>query len=97
MARAIEKKCVDKGRRTEDTVDKAQPSTSKSNGDVRECVDDEYIPELPSHPAMEIREEAEEGRHLYLDFIRQQIQRNGLTEPAELVPETEEQLTAKYA
>lgn len=40
---------------------------------------EELPPPLP--PPEIIQEVADEGRHLYLDFVRTEITRNGLTEP----------------
>ncbi|XP_021948022.1 apoptosis regulator BAX isoform X2 [Folsomia candida] len=45
--------------------------------------------DTPEPPPLEVIEEvAEEGRHLYLDFIRTEISRNGLTDTCITVEET---------
>ncbi|CAG7723147.1 unnamed protein product [Allacma fusca] len=38
----------------------------------------------------EIAEEAEEGRHLYLEFVREEIERSGLSEPTLTLPDDED-------
>jgi hypothetical protein len=43
------------------------------------------VPALKSCAYTEILEEAEEGCHLYIDFVRREIQRNGPTSPPMII------------
>lgn len=78
----------------EDDENKSKPQNKpiKLNND-----DEEKKPALiVNHVPREIREEAEEGRHLYIDFVRREIQRNGLDTPPELSDNVDMQVSSEH-